>query len=250
VARFEALYRQWLVRLDQARAVRLAAELAGGRHLLDIGCGDALLVCEARRLGLEAFGVDRPEAPLWRGCDPCWRTSGDVEHLEQPPEQWDVISLFHVAEHLRAPVELFAKVRRWLRPRGVFVLQVPNAEAVQAAVFGARWYGYDVPRHLVHWSRSTLRRALAGAGFEVLRERHMSWRDSGPFWAGSLCPGLDPLIERERSLAGGPRPAAVTLLRRLAYLALVWSTTPLSLAEAALGRGATVTVLARRRDQG
>jgi len=246
VARAEALYRRTLVRLDQARAARLACEIAGGRRFLDIGCGDGLLISEARRLGLEAFGVDRPDAPLWPGCDPGWRREGDVESLEQPQGAWDVVSLFHVAEHLRAPVDLFRRAHGWLRPGGVLLLQVPNSGSLHAELFGARWYGWDMPRHLVHWSPATLARALAAAGFEVVRARHVSWRDNGPSWAGSIAPRLDPLIERERAHAGRPRPAAVTLLRRLAYMALVWGSAPLALAEAALGRGATVTVFARR----
>lgn len=246
MARAEALYRQLLARLDQARAVRDAGRLAGGSRLLDVGCGDGLLVSEARRLGLEAFGVDRPGAPLWPGCAAAWRQSSDIETLELPPSSWDVISLFHVAEHLRDPVDLFGRVHEWLRPGGVFVLQVPNAGSLEAEWLGPRWYGFDVPRHLVHWNERSLRRALGHAGLDVVRVRHVSWRDNGPCLAGSLAPGLDPLVERERAHAGLPGSPVPTPLRRLAYLALVWGCVPLSLAEAALGRAATMTMFARR----
>lgn len=246
VAGAEAVYRRLLVRLDQVRAVRRAARLAAGLRLLDVGCGDGLLVAEARRAGLEAFGVDRPGAPLWRDCDPAWRRAVDIEGLEEPEGKWDVVSLFHVAEHLRRPAELFGRVHRWLRPGGVFVVQVPNCDSWQAALFGARWYGYDVPRHLVHWSAGTLSQALTAQGFRVVEARHVSWRDNGPFWAGCIAPTLDPLMERETAAAGRQRGAAATALRRLAYLLLVWGATPLALAEAAAGRGATVTLLARR----
>lgn len=246
VARAEAKYRETLARLDQANAAKTAMQLAGGGRMLDVGCGDGLLITEARRLGIEAFGVDRPGAPLWPGCDPTWRQTGDIEALEQPEGSWDVVSLFHVAEHLRAPLDLFRRIHGWLRPGGVFLLQVPNAGSVQARLFGGRWYGFDVPRHLVHWSEPTLRRALQACGFEVVRTRGISWRDNGPFWVGSAFPGLDPLIERERALASAPRPAMVTLARRLLYLALVWAVTPLWLLEAAVGRAPTLTVFARR----
>ena len=246
VARAEALYRQVLARVDQARVVRLASRIAGGTKLLDVGCGDGLLVSEARRLGLEAFGVDRPGAPLWPGCDASWRQAGDIETLEQPVGAFDVVSLFHVAEHLRAPLDLFRRVHGWLRPGGVFVVQVPNAGSIEAQWLGRRWYGLDMPRHLVHWSERSLRRALGQAGFDVVRIRHVSWRDNGPCLAGSLVPGLDPLVERERAHAARPGPRVPAPLRRLAYLALVWGCVPLSLAEAAVGRAATLTVLARK----
>jgi len=246
VARAEAGYRELLARLDQARAAKLAVKIAGGRRLLDVGCGDGLLITQARRLGIEAFGVDRAGAPLWPGCDPAWRETGDIEALEQQAGTWDVVSLFHVAEHLRAPLDLFRHVHTWLRPGGVFLIQVPNSGSLQAQLFGPRWYGFDVPRHLVHWSVATLRRALETSGFEVVRTQGISWRDNGPLWVGSVLPGLDPLIERERTLAGASRHAIVTLARRLFYLALVWAATPLWLAEAAIGRAPTLTVFARK----
>jgi SAM-dependent methyltransferase len=246
IARVEARYRQALAQVDQARVVKLASRMAGGRRLLDVGCGDGLLVSEARRLGLEAYGVDRPGAPLWPACDPAWRQEADIETLEQPGDAWDVVSLFHVAEHLRAPADLFRRAHGWIRPGGVFVLQVPNARSLQAEWFGPRWYGFDMPRHLVHWSEPSLRRALTDAGFEVVRVRHVSWRDNGPCLAGSLAPGLDPLVERERAHAGLPPPALPAPLRRLAYLLLVWACVPVTLVESSLRRGATMTVFARR----
>jgi SAM-dependent methyltransferase len=236
-----------LVRIDQARTVSRAAHLAGGTALLDIGCGDGLLIAEARRAGLHAYGIDRPNAPLWRGCDPVWRTAGDIESVDQPSESWDVVSLFHVAEHVRDPLQLFARIRGWLRPHGVLVVQVPNAASLQVWLFGRRWFGFDIPRHLTHWSEATLTRALRTTGYAVIARSYVSWRDNAPFFASSLLPSFDPLVERERARPGGKKPlAAMIALRRLTYLATVWAFTPLVLLEAALRRPAVITVLARK----
>jgi 2-polyprenyl-3-methyl-5-hydroxy-6-metoxy-1,4-benzoquinol methylase len=244
VASAEGVYRRLLVRADQARATRRATELAGGTRLLDVGCGDGLLVTEARRIGMQAFGVDRPGAPLWPGCDPSWRQVADIETMDRSGEEWDVISLLHVAEHLRDPLTVFRRVHDWLTSRGILLLQVPNAGSLQARLLRARWFGYDIPRHLVHWDVATLRLALKKTGFGVLETRHMSWRDSGPLWINSLFADLDPLVDRERALDGQRPTALATMCRRLIYFGLVWGATPITLLEAAMNTGGTITVLA------
>lgn len=247
VSALEALYRQLLVRSDQARAVRFAARLADGADLLDVGCGDGLLVAEARRAGLLAHGVDRPGAPLWPGCDPAWRRSGDIEGLDEPSGRWDVVSLFHVVEHLREPLQVLRKVHGWLRPRGILVIQVPNAASLQSRIFRHRWYGFDIPRHLVHWTQPTLTRALQQTGYEVAATRYISWRDNGPCFAGSLLPRFDPVVERERLQSrDGAQHLTTLAIRRLLYLCVVWAYTPIAVMEAAARAAATLTVFARK----
>jgi len=144
-------------------------------------------------------------------------------------------------------VRVLTTLRRWLRDSGVLVLQVPNAGSLQARLFGRHWYSLDIPRHLTHWTEATLTSALQRAGFAVVATRRLPWRDSGQALAGSLLPQLDPLIDRER-LQGGEsaRPIVVTILRRAIFLATVWLVTPFVLLEAALGRPATLTILARK----
>jgi SAM-dependent methyltransferase len=243
----ESWYRRLLVRCDQARSVQFAARLANGTDFLDIGCGDGLLITEARRLGLRACGIDRPGAPLWPGCNPAWRISADLETVDQPPQSWEVVSLFHVAEHLRDPLRLLTKIHSWLRARGVLVIQVPNASSFQAHLFRSRWYGFDIPRHLVHWTEGTLTQALRQTGYEVARTRYVSWRDNGPCLAGSLLPSFDPLVERQRSLAAGRTRHPVSLaFRRLIYFGVVWAGTPFTLLEAMARRPAVITVFAQK----
>ena len=246
VSMLESLYRQVLVRCDQARSVQFAARLANGKDILDIGCGDGLLISEARRAGLLAYGIDRPDAPLWSECDPAWRSAGDIEALDLPSGRWDIVSLFQVAEHLRDPLGVLTKIHSWLRPGGVLVLQVPNAASAQASLLRRRWSAFDVPRHLVHWTPATLTRALQQTGYEVVVIRYASLRDNGPALASSLFPGFDPLVERERTLAGHSRHPAALALRRLLYLCLVWICTPLTLLEAAARAGGCMTVFARK----
>jgi SAM-dependent methyltransferase len=93
------------------------------------------------------------------------------------PKQWlllqsgsfDAVTLWHSLEHLHQPIDVLRNIRRLLAPGGICVLAVPNAGSPQARRDGASWFGYDVPRHLWHFTPATLTRLLDQTGF-VVRE--------------------------------------------------------------------------------
>jgi len=85
---------------------------------------------------------------------------------------FDVVTLFHVLEHLPDPGTALLVVRSLLRAEGVLVAQVPNVDSYQARLFGRRWYGLDVPRHVVNFTAQSLARLLARCGFENDRIGH------------------------------------------------------------------------------
>jgi len=154
--------------------------------------------------------------------------------------------MFHVLEHLRDPLHMLTKVRAWLRPAGVLVIQVPNAASLQARLFGRRCMGSTYRATSCIGRRRTLRK-LAALRLLDGRNASGSWRDNGPLLAASLAPGLDPFVERERLLSEHQRtPPLVTALRRATFLATVWLCTPLTLLEAWAQCPATLTVLAQK----
>jgi len=243
----EAIYRRALVRVDHLRTLRRAARLAPGNRLLDIGCGDGLVISEARRHAVLAFGLDRADVPLWPGCAPEWRMAGNIDTTEQQPESWDIVSLFHVAEHLTHPIQILTRIHGWLRPGGILIVQTPNAGCLEATWLGGAWRGWDVPRHVVHFTPETLSHTVRAAGFEVVALQHLSWRDNATCCAGSLLPTFDIRIDRQAMRrAPSTRSPLVTLGRRLLYAAVTLAATPIMLIEAAFGRAPTVTVLARK----
>ena len=135
-----------------------------------------------------------------------------------------------------------------LSTTGRLVIQVPNVDSLQCRVFGPRWYGLDVPRHLIDYSRHSLIGLLDRHGFAVDRLRHFNLRDNAPALASSLFPGLDPVgraVRRRRSESA--ETTLGTWVRHLAYLAAVVASYPPAVLEAALGRGATLMVEARRK---
>src|SRR5262249_43082059 len=129
------------------------------------------------------------------------------------------------------------------QPNGAVVLQVPNIDSWQFRWFGASWYGLDIPRHVIDYSRQSIVQLLEKAGFRISRIRHFNLRDNAPALVSSLFPSLDPLSRPIRLRRRQARESTLSSWgKHLLYLMLVVCAYPVVLLEAAFGRGATVMI--------
>ena len=199
-ARARAVAQRWQLRGPAARA-RLHLEratdlrrftsrfvpddfgLEKGLRLLDYGCGSGDVGELCKGLGLEVIGVEPdPKARAAaeaRGI----RVVGSLGELGALAQSFDRIVLRHVLEHVRDPIGTLRDLGSRLSSTGRILVAVPNVDAHQAKVFGDGWIGYDMPRHLWHFSAATLGAAAAGAGLRVVR---MSSVELSGFAAASL----------------------------------------------------------------
>jgi 2-polyprenyl-3-methyl-5-hydroxy-6-metoxy-1,4-benzoquinol methylase len=144
-----------------------------GRRVLDIGCGNGAFLIELQRChNVEAWGLDLPGSPFERlaAIEPRLHlAAGSLGGADLPENYFDVITLWHVLEHDADPVAGLARVRRWLKPGGRVLAEVPNAAGRIAWLCGRDWIGWDAPRHLVHFAPETLRAAADRAGLVDVR---------------------------------------------------------------------------------
>jgi SAM-dependent methyltransferase len=145
-------------------------------RLLDIGCGRGLFLALARQRGWEVAGTElSPEAAAsGRQKYELSVFAGDVTQAQYPTNHFDVVTLFHVLEHLSLPRATLEEVKRILKPRGLLVVAVPDAGGWQARWGGPHWFHVDVPRHTVHFTRESLADMLRRTGFAIVREYHFS----------------------------------------------------------------------------
>ena len=224
---------------------------AGARppgRLLDVGAGRGRFVAQARAAGWDADGIE----PSLRGVRGA-RARGvelqqaGIEDAVVENGSLDVVSLWHVLEHLDEPDAALERIAGWLRPGGLLVVGVPNVGSVQARAGGARWYHLDVPRHRTHFTVAGLHALLRRHGLEPQATHHVL-AEHNPF---GLWQSLVSRVTRtpswlyhalKRNAPLRSRDAVVTALALpLAPIAVV--------AELAFGlarRGGTVAVVARR----
>ena len=142
---------------------------ATGR-LLDIGAAAGAFVAAAGSNEFDAFGIEpSPEfahfAREHLGLDV---RDGRLEDLVGLDTSIDVITMWHVLEHIPQPVRALETAHRLLKPGGLLILEVPNADSIMAHRLGLAWTGSDPAVHVSQFTRSTLAAALAAAHFEVV----------------------------------------------------------------------------------
>lgn len=149
--------------------VKLAIGGLPSGHLLDIGCGVGDFLLGAKRQGWEICGIEPSE-------DAAAIASDRLGFTPMPPSRsteladasFDVITLWHVLEHvdnLRWQVD---ELQRLLRPRGRLVIALPNYRSFDGQYYGEKWAAWDVPRHLNHFSEPVIRSIITSAGFNYI----------------------------------------------------------------------------------
>ncbi len=93
---------------------------------------------------------------------------GDILTAPFPAGRFDVVTAFHVLEHVPDPVAVARRMLDWLAPGGLLIVEVPNAGGLGAALFGGAWSGLELPRHLSHFTPVTLERVIEKAGGRIV----------------------------------------------------------------------------------
>jgi len=248
LGKIERAYREF-VGLDHVRFLQRCARASGrGRSLLDIGCGNGTFLHLARRRGFVPHGMDRSEHAVAaaRAQYDLPVRQGDIGSDLWQGHSFDFITMFHVLEHLPAPGKALEYASGLLKPGGSLILQVPNASSLQARAFGARWYGLDVPRHLINFTPRSLGMLLDRAGLSWKIVRRFSLRDNPASLASSVAMRLDPIGRRGRGKATN---AIVEGALELMYLGLFLLALPPAWIESIFGHGATIWVHAKRGER-
>jgi 2-polyprenyl-3-methyl-5-hydroxy-6-metoxy-1,4-benzoquinol methylase len=166
---FPAAVETLAFRIYRRRNPRLPIRAGRGRAL-DIGCGNGSHLLALHALGWDVTGFDlhdKTDPAVREAGIPVW--TGRLDALRPHRGTFDVVSMWHVLEHLHDPAAELAQVRELLSPEGTLVVEVPNSASAAAHLLGARWHQWDIPRHLSHFTPRTLARLFAGAGFRIQR---------------------------------------------------------------------------------
>jgi len=224
-------------------------------RLLDFGCGSGAFArwmshAGYDAVGLEPFSLGSPveEERLLLVREP-------LESAAARLGKFDVITMWHVLEHLSRPVEVLKTLSEMLAPDGVLIVSVPNFQSWQSQVFKGSWFHLDPPRHVIHFESNTLENCLRDAGLRTTQrwESLPEYGTSG--WVQSalnrVLPHTNYIYEvvKDRGALKGVSAfehgvhLATSALAGLPTLAL---SLPVEAAAGSVGKAAALTFAARR----
>ncbi len=151
-------------------------KMVRGGAVLDLGCSSGGFLQSLKNENLKLYGIEISPEEAQRATKNSGAQVfvGEILDADFPPESFDVVTCFHVLEHVYDPKEVLRKVRCWLKPGGVFYLLIPNIEALEVSLFHSYWYGLELPRHLYHYSPASLRRLFALLNYQEVFVRQQS----------------------------------------------------------------------------
>jgi SAM-dependent methyltransferase len=143
-----------------------------GQKVLDIGCGSCISLLEVRNLGGEAWGIETD--PNVRAIADHFGLTvhiGSIHDNPFPGEEFDLIVLNQVIEHVPDPIALLKLVRGRLRPNGRVILGFPNSGSLNRMISGRKWLNWHIPYHLHHYNKNSFALIVKQAGYDVVSMR-------------------------------------------------------------------------------
>lgn len=139
--------------------------------VLDVGAGTGSLIKYLRDQGWQAEGVEPNKKAQNIAKDKGVDLKSSLHDVEE--NNFDVITLWHVLEHLPDLDKAISDISKKLRSKGVVFIAVPNFRSYDAQHYGSYWAAYDVPRHLWHFSQHSIQAIFSRKGFSLLKVKPM-----------------------------------------------------------------------------
>lgn len=139
-----------------------------GHKILDIGSGTGELLNEFVKHNWETAGVEPNKTARDKAINGYGLEIYDEYELQNfPSGYYDVISMWHVLEHVSDIKSRSRELSRLIKDDGIFVIALPNFKAFDALNYESYWAAWDVPRHLHHFTESSLQTLFQSYGFRI-----------------------------------------------------------------------------------
>jgi SAM-dependent methyltransferase len=145
-------------------------------NILDLGCGTGAFLSVCKNAGWNVKGIE----PSGNAREIARKNHGldlfDVNSWDKfPDNSIDIVTAWHVLEHIYNLEDEIKQVRRTLAKDGTFIVALPNCSSADAQFYRQHWAAYDVPRHIWHFSPQDVKRFFEKLGFTLESVLPMPW---------------------------------------------------------------------------
>jgi 2-polyprenyl-3-methyl-5-hydroxy-6-metoxy-1,4-benzoquinol methylase len=127
--------------------------------LLDIGAGTGDFLVVAKNNGWDTTGIEPSAKAKAIAINKGVHFADNLSDLKS--HAFDVITMWHVLEHVPNLDDYILELKRLLKPTGTILIAVPNFKSFDANYYGRFWAAYDVPRHIWHFSKTAIQKLFA-----------------------------------------------------------------------------------------
>lgn len=154
--------------VDRKRAV-MAFKLNG--RILDVGCGIGSFLGEMSKSNWDVYGVEISKYAGQEAANKIGKEKvfiGQLEQCNYDSNYFDVVTCWHVLEHVTNINNLIEEISRIMKDDGLIVIEVPNFDSLLFKLFKENYYGcIYIPEHVTYWSKKSLVNLLNRHGFKI-----------------------------------------------------------------------------------
>jgi 2-polyprenyl-3-methyl-5-hydroxy-6-metoxy-1,4-benzoquinol methylase len=163
---FEKMY-QFVKSIALKNKLKLINSQSAKGRILDIGAGvgDFLSVC--KNDGWQTIGIEPSDKAKNIAKSKGVSFVENLSELEN--HSFDIITMWHVLEHVPNLEEQIAELKRLIKPNGTIIIAVPNFKSFDAKHYGQFWAAFDVPIHLWHFSKTAIQKLFAKEKLELVK---------------------------------------------------------------------------------
>lgn len=146
------------------------------KDILDIGCGVGDFLLYAKNNGYEVVGVE-PDSEARKISENKLESKifSPDELSVIPDNSFDVITMWHVLEHVSDLKTEIHHIERMLRSNGQLILALPNFKSYDAEYYNDKWAAYDVPRHLNHFCKTSIMNIFKQTNLQLVDVKSLKW---------------------------------------------------------------------------
>lgn len=164
---FEKMY-HWVKSYSLKKKVRLINSFHSQKgSLLDIGAGTGDFLVTAKAQNWQVVGIEPNESAKKLAISKGISFKNSIESIDN--QLFDVITMWHVMEHVPNVEHQIKELKRLLKPDGTIIIAVPNYKSYDAEYYKEFWAAYDVPRHLWHFSKVSIQKLVERENMKLVK---------------------------------------------------------------------------------
>ncbi|MGV1012819.1 MAG: class I SAM-dependent methyltransferase [Flavobacterium sp.] len=161
---FEKMY-QFVKTIALKNKLKLINSQSPKASILDIGAGVGDFLTVAKNDGWETIGIEPSDKAKAIAKNKGVSFVESLSELES--NSFDVITMWHVLEHVPDLENQIKELKRLIKPTGTVIVAVPNFKSYDAEYYGKFWAAYDIPIHLWHFSKTAIKKLFAKEELEL-----------------------------------------------------------------------------------